>query len=241
MVPLGPGAGRVLLSQPRAAGLSLLQGRAPRKHWPITVGVQSRAGLCWEGMGASSCPPPPQLLSPPILPQNWLTESAKLIAQSGRTVEWVTPLGLPIVQPYYRSKPTVVSTWCEHLLRRETGGLRADRAQQVGIMEPQGLCVQPHPPLRARSVWVAGGEAPLLPSHSDSRGTGPFPRRGAFLWARMIQSRCSRLPHAAALTHGSWSRPRSRSPPGALPCSSPFSLPAAELRHAAPERENILH
>ncbi|KFV49928.1 hypothetical protein N328_07832, partial [Gavia stellata] len=43
--------------------------------------------------------------------QNWLTESAKLIAQSGRTVEWVTPLGLPIVQPYYRSRPTVVSSW----------------------------------------------------------------------------------------------------------------------------------
>ncbi|NXA07428.1 RPOM protein, partial [Sapayoa aenigma] len=41
--------------------------------------------------------------------QNWLTESAKLISKSGRTVEWVTPLGLPILQPYYRSKPTVVS------------------------------------------------------------------------------------------------------------------------------------
>ncbi|NXT61884.1 RPOM protein, partial [Chaetops frenatus] len=40
--------------------------------------------------------------------QNWLTESAKLIAQSGRTVEWVTPLGLPIIQPYYRSRSTVV-------------------------------------------------------------------------------------------------------------------------------------
>ncbi|NXV61108.1 RPOM protein, partial [Molothrus ater] len=41
--------------------------------------------------------------------QNWLTESAKLIAQSGRTVEWVTPLGLPIIQPYYRSRSTVVT------------------------------------------------------------------------------------------------------------------------------------
>uniref|UniRef100_A0A8C0FSB5 DNA-directed RNA polymerase n=1 Tax=Bubo bubo TaxID=30461 RepID=A0A8C0FSB5_BUBBB len=40
--------------------------------------------------------------------QNWLTESAKLIAQSGQTVEWVTPLGLPIVQPYYRSKSTLL-------------------------------------------------------------------------------------------------------------------------------------
>ncbi|NWV72415.1 RPOM protein, partial [Malurus elegans] len=45
--------------------------------------------------------------------QSWLTESAKLIAQSGRTVEWVTPLGLPIIQPYYRSRPTVVSVQCE--------------------------------------------------------------------------------------------------------------------------------
>lgn len=47
--------------------------------------------------------------------KNWLTESAKLIAQSGRTVEWVTPLGLPIVQPYYRSRPTVVSICCARL------------------------------------------------------------------------------------------------------------------------------
>ncbi|KAA0712220.1 DNA-directed RNA polymerase, mitochondrial [Triplophysa tibetana] len=36
--------------------------------------------------------------------QDWLTESARLIAKSGRTVEWVTPLGLPIVQPYHRIK-----------------------------------------------------------------------------------------------------------------------------------------
>ncbi|XP_065508325.1 DNA-directed RNA polymerase, mitochondrial [Caloenas nicobarica] len=47
--------------------------------------------------------------------QNWLTESAKLIAQSGRTVEWVTPLGLPIVQPYYRSKPTVLNCGMQNL------------------------------------------------------------------------------------------------------------------------------
>ncbi|NXK53590.1 RPOM protein, partial [Chauna torquata] len=47
--------------------------------------------------------------------QNWLTESAKLIAQSGRTVEWVTPLGLPIVQPYYRVRPTVLSSSMQNL------------------------------------------------------------------------------------------------------------------------------
>lgn len=41
--------------------------------------------------------------------QDWLTESARLIAKSGSTVEWVTPLGLPIVQPYHRTRNHVVS------------------------------------------------------------------------------------------------------------------------------------
>uniref|UniRef100_A0AAY4CE82 DNA-directed RNA polymerase n=1 Tax=Denticeps clupeoides TaxID=299321 RepID=A0AAY4CE82_9TELE len=41
--------------------------------------------------------------------QDWLTESARLIAKSGSTVEWVTPLGLPIVQPYHRTRNQLVS------------------------------------------------------------------------------------------------------------------------------------
>uniref|UniRef100_A0A8C3HAX3 DNA-directed RNA polymerase n=1 Tax=Chrysemys picta bellii TaxID=8478 RepID=A0A8C3HAX3_CHRPI len=41
--------------------------------------------------------------------QIWLTESARLIAKSGNTMEWVTPLGLPIVQPYHQAKSTVVT------------------------------------------------------------------------------------------------------------------------------------
>nr|DBA28382.1 TPA: hypothetical protein GDO54_008760 [Pyxicephalus adspersus] len=36
--------------------------------------------------------------------QHWLTESARMISKSGSTVEWVTPLGLPIIQPYHRSR-----------------------------------------------------------------------------------------------------------------------------------------
>uniref|UniRef100_A0A672HQR7 DNA-directed RNA polymerase n=1 Tax=Salarias fasciatus TaxID=181472 RepID=A0A672HQR7_SALFA len=35
--------------------------------------------------------------------QDWLTESARLISKCGHTVEWVTPLGLPIIQPYHRT------------------------------------------------------------------------------------------------------------------------------------------
>uniref|UniRef100_A0A7M4F9I4 DNA-directed RNA polymerase n=1 Tax=Crocodylus porosus TaxID=8502 RepID=A0A7M4F9I4_CROPO len=41
--------------------------------------------------------------------QAWLTDSARLISQSGRTVEWVTPLGLPVVQPYHQIRRSSVS------------------------------------------------------------------------------------------------------------------------------------
>lgn len=40
--------------------------------------------------------------------QDWLTESARLISKSGQPVEWVTPLGLPIIQPYHRKRIQVV-------------------------------------------------------------------------------------------------------------------------------------
>nr|XP_046247511.1 DNA-directed RNA polymerase, mitochondrial isoform X2 [Scatophagus argus] len=40
--------------------------------------------------------------------QDWLTESARLISKSGHTVEWVTPLGLPVIQPYHRSRSQVL-------------------------------------------------------------------------------------------------------------------------------------
>uniref|UniRef100_A0A673JZG5 DNA-directed RNA polymerase n=1 Tax=Sinocyclocheilus rhinocerous TaxID=307959 RepID=A0A673JZG5_9TELE len=47
--------------------------------------------------------------------QEWLTESASLIAKSGRTVEWVTPLGLPIVQPYHRIKNQTLKSSMQNL------------------------------------------------------------------------------------------------------------------------------
>ncbi|XP_053321215.1 DNA-directed RNA polymerase, mitochondrial [Spea bombifrons] len=42
--------------------------------------------------------------------QLWLTESARMISKAGYTVEWKTPLGLPIIQPYHRSKHTMFSS-----------------------------------------------------------------------------------------------------------------------------------
>ncbi|XP_062888758.1 DNA-directed RNA polymerase, mitochondrial [Mobula hypostoma] len=47
--------------------------------------------------------------------QDWLTESARLIAQSGSSVEWVTPLGLPIVQPYHRTRTTLLRSSLQNL------------------------------------------------------------------------------------------------------------------------------
>nr|XP_032806362.1 DNA-directed RNA polymerase, mitochondrial [Petromyzon marinus] len=41
--------------------------------------------------------------------QNWLTESARMIARAGQSVEWVTPLGLPIIQPYHRTQRSVLN------------------------------------------------------------------------------------------------------------------------------------
>ncbi|XP_043078990.1 DNA-directed RNA polymerase, mitochondrial [Puntigrus tetrazona] len=47
--------------------------------------------------------------------QEWLTESARLIAKSGRTVEWITPLGLPIIQPYHRTKNQTLKSRMQNL------------------------------------------------------------------------------------------------------------------------------
>ncbi|XP_014738390.1 PREDICTED: DNA-directed RNA polymerase, mitochondrial isoform X2 [Sturnus vulgaris] len=69
--------------------------------------------------------------------QNWLTESAKLIAQSGRTVEWVTPLGLPIIQPYYRSKSTVLNCGMQRLsVRSSNSSQKPDTVKQKNAFPP---------------------------------------------------------------------------------------------------------
>uniref|UniRef100_A0A8C4F6Q0 DNA-directed RNA polymerase n=1 Tax=Dicentrarchus labrax TaxID=13489 RepID=A0A8C4F6Q0_DICLA len=48
--------------------------------------------------------------------QDWLTESARFISKSGHTVEWMTPLGLPIIQPYHQTRSQVVSLLVRHVM-----------------------------------------------------------------------------------------------------------------------------
>lgn len=38
--------------------------------------------------------------------QDWLTDSARLVSMvCGQNMEWITPLGLPVVQPYSKIRP----------------------------------------------------------------------------------------------------------------------------------------
>uniref|UniRef100_A0A8C5D5J6 DNA-directed RNA polymerase n=1 Tax=Gouania willdenowi TaxID=441366 RepID=A0A8C5D5J6_GOUWI len=60
--------------------------------------------------------------------QDWLTESARLISKCGHTVQWVTPLGLPIIQPYHRARNQGVSFNQSHV--------RPDTVKQKNAFPP---------------------------------------------------------------------------------------------------------
>ncbi|XP_068175572.1 DNA-directed RNA polymerase, mitochondrial isoform X2 [Antennarius striatus] len=47
--------------------------------------------------------------------QDWLTDSARLISKCGHPVEWVTPLGLPIIQPYHRKRCQRLKTTLQYI------------------------------------------------------------------------------------------------------------------------------
>ncbi|XP_045347062.1 DNA-directed RNA polymerase, mitochondrial isoform X3 [Leopardus geoffroyi] len=53
--------------------------------------------------------------------QHWLTESARLIAHAGSAVEWVTPLGIPIIQPYHRDSKVMISGGIQSLTFSHSG------------------------------------------------------------------------------------------------------------------------
>lgn len=59
----------------------------------------------WGAPPPHGSPTQPGVLSHP---QRWLTESANLISHAGWPVEWVTPLGIPIIQPYHRESKVQV-------------------------------------------------------------------------------------------------------------------------------------
>ncbi|XP_043909827.1 DNA-directed RNA polymerase, mitochondrial [Protopterus annectens] len=70
--------------------------------------------------------------------QDWLTESARLIAKSGRTVEWLTPLGLPVIQPYHRIRRTSLKSTMQHLSLQVTHdvSMKPDTVKQKNAFPP---------------------------------------------------------------------------------------------------------
>lgn len=52
---------------------------------------------------------------------NWMTECAKRISAAGQPVSWVTPMGLPVVQPYRRSETWVLQTALQTVNMLEKG------------------------------------------------------------------------------------------------------------------------
>uniref|UniRef100_A0A672HQW3 DNA-directed RNA polymerase n=2 Tax=Salarias fasciatus TaxID=181472 RepID=A0A672HQW3_SALFA len=70
--------------------------------------------------------------------QDWLTESARLISKCGHTVEWVTPLGLPIIQPYHRTRNQVLKSTMQHINLQITHDTkeRPDTVKQKNAFPP---------------------------------------------------------------------------------------------------------
>ncbi len=67
----------------------------------------------------------------------WLGECARRIAKSGKPVEWVTPLGLPVVQPYRRAGRSAVVTLVQTvILEDQNDKLPVNVARQKSAFAP---------------------------------------------------------------------------------------------------------
>ncbi|ELK19275.1 DNA-directed RNA polymerase, mitochondrial [Pteropus alecto] len=53
--------------------------------------------------------------------QRWLAESARLIARTGSAVEWVTPLGIPVIQPYHHDSKVLIGGGIQSLTFSNSG------------------------------------------------------------------------------------------------------------------------
>ena len=68
---------------------------------------------------------------------NWLTTCARLISQHGYPVAWVSPIGLPAIQPYRLKKPATLLTLMQTVtLVEESDDLPIHKARQVTAFPP---------------------------------------------------------------------------------------------------------
>ncbi|XP_022999624.1 DNA-directed RNA polymerase 3, chloroplastic-like [Cucurbita maxima] len=64
---------------------------------------------------------------------SWLGDCAKVIAADNQPVRWTTPLGLPVVQPYYRSERHLVRTSLQVLALQREGNSVDVRKQRTAF------------------------------------------------------------------------------------------------------------
>lgn len=119
----GPGRGVGMAAAPSLQVCPSTSGPCPSQefvwqasHYLVRQVFNSLQEMFSSTRAIQVCPPPlPSVTSqigphtePVPIPQRWLTESARLIARSGLAVEWVTPLGIPIIQPYHHDSKVSV-------------------------------------------------------------------------------------------------------------------------------------
>ncbi|CAI0394305.1 unnamed protein product [Linum tenue] len=63
----------------------------------------------------------------------WLGDCAKVIASDGQPVRWTTPLGLPVVQPYYKSERHLIKTSLQVLALQQEGTTVEVRKQRTAF------------------------------------------------------------------------------------------------------------
>ncbi|CAA0821104.1 DNA-directed RNA polymerase 3- chloroplastic [Striga hermonthica] len=63
----------------------------------------------------------------------WLSDCAKIIASENEPVRWTTPLGLPVVQPYFKTRLCAVRTYLQILTLKREGNLVEVRKQRTAF------------------------------------------------------------------------------------------------------------
>lgn len=69
--------------------------------------------------------------------KNWLADCARLISQQGHPVAWISPIGVPVTQPYRQKRPrTIVTTMQSITITDENDDLPVHTSRQVTAFPP---------------------------------------------------------------------------------------------------------
>ena len=69
--------------------------------------------------------------------KSWLTECARLISQQGHPVAWVSPIGIPAIQPYRQKRSRLIITALQSVtITRYSDELPVHKSRQVTAFSP---------------------------------------------------------------------------------------------------------